>query len=213
MTKTSWRIIKMNKTLTISLVAALGVAGGGAYVLMDSDTNYSEYVPEPVTALIGDYLPDNFKAVPQTVSEVPQYTTMVEEPIEEIVEDTDQIMEQGIQQVEPQVEEFVEDIPDQQAVEQVVEQDNLEQDDEGVVEIAMQEIQARINETSVPMGSTSSDPKVVVIEEKIVAASTKISKLDLENKELEDKFQKILRKNRELAKRLQEIDDQLAQLN
>ena len=219
----------MNKVLTISLVAVLGVLGGGAYLLSESDKNFSEYVPEPVTSLIGDYLPDNFKAKQQTivenVVETPQYSTMVEETVE-VVEDSVQI-EPEVQEVALPVESVQEVVDEdtqqntQQEIEQVTEQDVeesaeqdvLEQSDENVVELAMQEIQKSLDDASMPVEVTSNNPKAKVIEKKIVAASTKISKLDIENKVLEEKFQNILRKNRELAKQLQEMDKQLVKPN
>lgn len=212
----------MNKTLTISLVTALGVVGGGSYMLMNSDKNFSEYVPEPVTSLIGDFLPDNFKAEQQLVVEMPQSSIAVEESIQinedftQVVEDSVQVPEDSVQ-IEQEVQEVVEENTQEkiieQAIEQTPQQDVLEQNDENIVELAMQEIQKGLDEVSTPEKITSKNPKAKIIEKKIVDVSTKISKLDMENKELEEKFQNILRKNRELAKQLQAIDKELAQSN
>jgi hypothetical protein len=219
----------MNKTLTISLVAALGVVGGGAYMLMDSDKNFSEYVPEPVTALIGDYLPSNFKTEQQDIVET-QISGIVEdtaEVVEDYADAQDSVQMEEVQQSAPQIEETLEVVEEnntqqiennydpapQQTVEQSAEQNDLKQGDDNVVDLAMKEIQESLNEVSNQVEVTSNNPKAKIIEEKIVAVSNKISKLDMENKKLEEKFQNVLRENRELAKQLHDIDQQLTQSN
>jgi len=210
----------MNKTLTISLVAALGVIGGGSYLMMKSDKNFSEYVPEPVSALIGDYLPENFKAKQQSqieekieemVEAAPQNSNIISERVEEVeipVEIENQVeMEQTTLQKAEDLQEIEANTPQQN------EKDASDQSNENVVDIAMQEIQNDLNGISSVNNTASNDPKVMVIEKKIVAVSSEISKLDMENRELKEKFQNILRKNRELAKQLQTIDKQLTRSN
>ena len=96
----------MNKKLTISLVVALGVLGGGTYMIMDSDKNLSEFIPEPVTALIGDYLPDNFKVKHEVIYEDSLDTDVVEDSIQ-VDEDANQVVE-VIDQVAEDVNQVVE---------------------------------------------------------------------------------------------------------
>ncbi len=191
----------MNKTLTISLVAALGLVGGGAYMLMGTNKNFSEYVPNSVSSMLGDYLPSSFKA-----ESIIEPTIAVEESIQfeaQIQEETQEVVIIEPQAEEPQAE-YIEE-------EQVEQQQEVEQNDDNAVSIAMDEIQKSINEVSTPLAveGTRDNPKVNSITKKIDDANTQISKLDIENKELEERFQNILRKNRELAKKLQEIDKQL----
>ncbi len=208
----------MNKTLTISFVVALGVVGGGAYLLTSSDKNFSEYVPDPVTALMGDYLPDNFKAeqqsIAETIVEAPHNSILIEKPIQ--IEVGSIQVEREVHQAVPEGEVVVQEVAEENTLQNAqkdIEQGSLEQSDESAVEIAMQKIQKSLDEISTPTDVTSNHPKAKIIEKKIIVASSKISKLDIENQKLEEKFQNILRKNRKLAKKLQEIDKQLVQSN
>ncbi len=206
----------MNKMLTISLVAALGVVGGGSYMLMSSDKNFSEYVPESVSSLIGDYLPDNFKPAQQEIIDTSSGTASVKENNTTLAENSVpatfevqqvQIQPEAIAEIQPQ--EIVKN--SNSVVEEETIQITSDQSNESVVEIAMQEIRNDLNGVSKAVGTASNNPKATIIENKIVTVGTKISKLDLENKELKEKFENILRKNRELAKQLQAIDKQLTQ--
>ena len=195
----------MNKTLTISLVAALGLVGGGAYTLISTDKNFSEYVPDTVSSMLGDYLPESLKA--KTISD----STVI---IEEYVKETEPQIQQEEAQQEPQEEVVVIDSQTEsiEKADQEIEQQVQEQNNDNAVAIAMDEIQKSINEVSpsTAIEKTPNNSNASNITKKIDEASMKISKLDIENKALEEKFQNILRKNRELAKKLQEIDKQLA---
>ncbi len=194
----------MNKTLTISLIAALGIAGGGAYVLMDSDKSFADYVPDSVSSIVGDYIPGFTKSETMTISATDTMDVvapqMQEAPLSQIPsqEAMQELTQETSQQIEPQVEP-------------VVEQQLMEKNDDNAVEIAMDEIQKSLNEIAeIAPVTTSKNPKAVKIGKKIEDATSKLTKIDLENKELEEKFQNILRKNRELAKKLQAIDKQIA---
>jgi len=207
--------------LTTSLVTVLGVAGAGGYLFMNPDKNFSEYVPEPITSLIGNYLPNQLKAeavieVSEIVEEQIQVETMPDEQqqheevvlmeAQELVEEDiqDNAQQNAQQEVMPQADESGETLTDQ---------DFLIQDDDSSVKSAMDEIQKSINEESAPIKLTANDPKAKLIVKKIDDTESKITKLDAENEALEEKFQQILRKNRELAKQLQAIDKQLANIN
>jgi predicted RNase H-like nuclease (RuvC/YqgF family) len=135
------------------------------------------------------------------MEEVQQSAPQIEETLEVVEENNTQ-----------QIENNYEPAP-QQTVEQSAEQNDLKQGDDNVVDLAMKEIQESLNEVSNQVEVTSNNPKAKIIEEKIVAVSNKISKLDMENKKLEEKFQNVLRENRELAKQLHDIDQQLTQSN
>ncbi len=190
----------MNKTLTISLVAALGLVGGGTYMLMGTDKNFSEYVPDTVSSMLGDYLPESLKA--KTISDS---TVIIEEYVKE--EEEPQIQQEAQKEVV-----VIDSQGESVTAEQEAEQQVQEQNKDDAVSIAMDEIQESINEIPNPLAveKTPENSNVSNITQEIDNASMKISKLDIENKELEERFQNILRKNRELAKKLQEIDKQLA---
>ncbi len=190
----------MNKILTTALVAVLGIAGLSGYIFMNPDKNFSEYVPAPITSMVGNYLPRQLTVEPVMTP----FTTETDEP--KPSENTVAIKE-----------------PTQVKLPQEVKKHNITAkdackiaaNDENAVEIAMCEIQKSINEVSDPIPSlmVSDNPKAKKIAKKIDEASFKISKLAVENKKLETKFQNILRKNRELAKKLQAIDQQLVSGN
>lgn len=218
--KTGWRIIKMNKLATISLVTVLGVAGGGAYMAMNPDkaSEFAQYIPEPVTGLMNEYLPEDFK---------PDFLT------QNVVVESDQQASQE-QMIDPQqgesgvfLDNQVSDAEQaQQAAEEVVENsmENMT-DEQDVMNVSMGEIQDAlgkelekdINEpveaVAVVNNEVSSNPKVAKIEKKIIGINDEISKLDSENEQLKDTFQQILKKNRELAEQLKAIDEKLTATN
>ncbi len=193
----------MNKMLTVSLVAVLGVVGGGAYVYMNPEKNFSQYIPEPVTNLLGDYIPGFSESDTSTGS------TIV---IEEYVEEEKPLME-------PQVEaEPVQPLAEPLEMQQVAEEQLQSQSDDNVVSEVMDDIQKSINEVSVDevvenKKANNDNPQVISLEQEIDQVSNEIVKLDFENNQLEEKFQIILRKNRDLAKQLKEIDEKLATAN
>ena len=212
----------MNKLATISLVTVLGVAGGGAYLTMNPDkaSELTQYIPEPVTGLMNEYLPDDFK--PDFLT---QSNTVVESDLQ-VAED--QMAPQQDESVVFQDNNTQQDSQTelaQEAAEEVVENsmDEVEvSNEQDVMNVAMEEIQDALGkelarQTNEPVAAVKEDisnnPKAVKIVQKIDVINAEISKLDSENEQLKDTFQQILKKNRELAEKLKAIDEELTASN
>ncbi len=201
----------MNKLATISLVTVLGVAGGGAYMAMNPDkaSDFAQYIPEPVTGLMNEYIPEEYKPAFLTQNAIVE--------TQEVVQD---------QMAAPQQDESVFEEPTQAPVANNM-QDNAEHvnNDQDFLNESMQEIQSELGEeltekTAEPVQAVaavertrSSNPKAANIEKKIDGVNAEISKLDSENEQLKDRFQQILKKNRALAEQLKEIDEKLTATN
>ncbi|MCF6188887.1 MAG: DUF3375 domain-containing protein [Cocleimonas sp.] len=208
----------MNKLATISLVTVLGVAGGGAYMAMNPDkaSEFAQYIPEPVTGLMNEYLPEDFKPAFLTQNTIVETEEFVEEQGVSPQQD-ESVVFQDNQNEEEQAQEAAEEV-----VANSMEEVNDEQD---VMNVAMDEIQDALGkelaeQTSEPVDAVSAvkkevsnNPKAVKIEQKIDGINAEISKLDSENEQLKDRFQQILKKNRELAEQLKAIDEQLTATN
>jgi len=201
----------MNKLATISLVTVLGIAGGGAYMAMNPDkaSEFAQYIPEPVTGLMNEYIPEEYKPAFLTQNSAIETEGFVEE-----------------QAVEPQQEESIFQESQQANIDPAqnsVEMGNNDQQvssEQEVLDESMQEIQdelaVEITEPTQVVAAEkplSSDPKAAKIEKKINGVNIEISKLDSENENLKNRFQQILKKNRELAEQLKEIDEKLTATN
>lgn len=180
------------KILTVSLLAVLGLAGG-AYTVMNTDImdnpeltelNLSQYIPEFIAGLIGIEKTDVFS---DEIDTSPSFTTDEQVEADPFVEEVEQVEE---------VEE-----------ELVVENTPIEEEVIKEVEIESQEQLLTSNNTT----PSKLDGENVSMQ--IQAANSEIYKLDIENKELEMLFQKILKQNRSLAEELRELDEKIAAIN
>ncbi len=214
----------MNKLATISLVTVLGVAGGGAYMAMNPDKapDLAQYIPESVTGLMNEYIPEEYKPAFLTQHLVVEAEDVVQDQSfapqqEESVVSQDNVEQDNQMNSAEQAQEAAEEV-----VANSMEGVNDEQD---VMNVAMEEIQDALGKELAEQGNepvetvaeiekeASSNPKAIKIEKKIDGINAEISKLDSENEQLKDRFQQILKKNRELAEQLKAIDEQLTATN
>ncbi len=180
----------MNNKLTISLLAVLGIAGGG-YMMKDSlpdlDMNLTQYIPEPITSILG------LETSAETNSEV---ASMDAEQMD--VTDT----------ATAAVNDMIEEL-------EVTDNAQAEQDifmkapaAAPIEEAAVEEVAPVTQETQV-----QGDANSTKIESKIQENNSEITRLSLENTDLEKRFQEILKKNRSLAEELKQLDEKIAQSN
>ncbi len=196
----------MNKILTTALLAVTTIAGAGGYLYANPDKNFAEYIPESVSSLVGDYLPSQLK---ETI------VGAGSEGVQPVTQPAAQAQVQQVQEKEVVLIEAHEDIaPQTEGLANEVGSNTNNNSEDDAVKNVMTEIQSRLNEVSEPkpnlVTTTSNDPKAKLLVKKINDTSSKILKLDIENKALEEKFQQIIKKNRELAKKLQAIDKELS---
>lgn len=188
----------MNKLTAVSLVAVLGVVGGGAYMMKDSETGfdmnnlnlsqYAEYIPEPITSLFGI---ESSETSPEDTA-----TTAVNEMIDSLDDTNTEMVETA--EVETQTDDqlFMQDAKvEPEATEEMV------------------EVEAETTKVVVEDVVSNNNPATGNIEAQIESNNSEITRLETENKSLEERFQNILKKNRSLANELKELDAKLANVN
>lgn len=219
----------MNTKLTISLVVLLAVAGG-TYMTMGTDTNLKQYIPSAPQSLV-QYLPDPVKSflsddatdgsdenIDTGLDNINSEDQLVESEFVEESEQSEEVVE--VEQTEPeQVEES------NQGEDTVMSEDgeSLEAESEELRMEIQQEIQDNIENTSLVSPLTVDDTTkesavnhneanqdAMALEKMIKEINNEIAMLDVDNQQLEQTFQKILRENRTLAERLRELDKQIA---
>ena len=211
----------MNKLATISLVTVLGVAGGGAYMAMNPDkaSEFAQYIPEPVTSLMNEYIPEEYKPAFLTQNTVVETEEILEEQGVSTQQDESVVFQENNQNEAEQAQA-------QAAAEEVVANStNDASGEQDAMRVSMGEIQETLgkelaNDRNEPVEvladvkkEISSNPKVAKIENKIEGINAEISKLDSENEKLKNTYQQILKKNRELAEQLKAIDEKLKVTN
>jgi len=214
----------MNKLATISLVTVLGVAGGGAYMAMNPDkaSEFAQYIPEPVTGLMNEYIPEEYKPAFLTQHLVLETEDVVQDQSFAPQQDESVVYQDNVEQGNQMnsAEQA------QEAAEEVV-ANSMEgvSDEQDVMNVSMEEIQDALGKELAEQANepveavaeiekeASNNPKVSNIEKKIDGINAEISKLDSENEQLKNTFQQILKKNRALAEQLKEIDEQLTATN
>ncbi|HIQ16077.1 MAG TPA: hypothetical protein EYH38_11020 [Leucothrix sp.] len=223
----------MNKLATISLVTVLGVAGGGAYMAMNPDkaSEFAQYIPEPVTSLMNEYIPEEYKPAFLTKNTVVETEEILEEKGSSTQQDESVVFQENNQNEAEQMQEQMQAQEQEQAQAQAAAEEvvaNSTDDASGeqnVMRVSKGETQETLgkelaNDRNEPVEvladvkkEISSNPKVAKIENKIEGINAEISKLDSENERLKNTFQQILKKNRELAEQLKAIDEKLKVTN
>lgn len=200
------------KIITISLAAVLGVAGG-AYMLVNSGMNFTQYIPESISKYLGT---SEVEESSEFVDNAPTfiYEEQEEEQEEEQVK-TEQALENTEQPVESSESVEVEEIEVQKQAsesvssEPVPEPEPVKNTADTHNESAEDQVYREIAETV----NKNMSSEEVRIAEQIQSANSEIYKLVAENKELEALFQKIIKQNRALAEKLRELDGKIAALN
>ena len=213
----------MNKIL-LSIVAILGL-GAGAYYLLPQDqiNQYAKYLPEPVSSLLVKEVVDTSVDVvseesPDAVSEEPSVASNRLENATNSQQDgfVDQTpmgqsssvagdnTENQQQNENPQAEEQMAQAAAPEPKQEVINQP---------VEAQATAKQVKANSPSTVAKTQKMTPEMEKLQKEIDKVQKSISKLDGENSALETRFQKILKKNRDLAIELKKIDQQLEATN
>lgn len=196
----------MNKVL-LAVATVLGLGAGGYYLLPQDQINqYAKFLPEPVasfltTEVVGsDEIAEN-DAVDDVIADAPPVQDLSQLQATEnnpIVEENAFVAENPVQQEVDSVSNVVEEIATQEIVEQEV------------VETAPTPVDSA---SKAEVASKNMTPEVSKLQKELDAVQKSISSLDSENVVLEERFQKILRKNRDLALELKKINEQIESTN
>ncbi len=174
------------KKILVSLALLVGVAAG-SYMMLSKDNgfNISKYLPEPISNFIkGDKVSQNI-----TEQEVLSETVELEESIVEEVQEESHENSQNLEHHDN---------------EQVTQNKEAHEMSSTVADVSDQT--KAVNDAKVVIAS----PEVVKLEGELNNMNSSISKLDLENEQLQNKFKNMLKKNRELASKLKTIEGEIA---
>lgn len=198
------------KIITISLAAVLGVAGG-AYMLMNSGMNFTQYIPESISKYLGT---SEVEESSEFVDNAPTfiYEEQEEEQEEEQVK-TEQALENTEQPVESSESVEVEEIEVQKQASESVSSEPVPEPIKNTADTHNESAEDQVYREIAETVNKSMSSEEVRIAEQIQSANSEIYKLVAENKELEALFQKIIKQNRALAEKLRELDGKIAALN
>lgn len=199
----------MNKIL-LSIAAVLGLGAGAYYFLPQAQINqYAQYLPESISSiLVKEEVDENQEFVSEDediVQEKNQLNVNNEIPQNSVQEDTQENNSpaQTVQQIQINQQE---EIRDEQTPNG--EQIALERESQVSQQAAERpEPQPQVSK------SQNSSPEMKKIQKEIEKVQKTISKLDNENEGLQNRFQEILKKNRDLALKLKQIDEKLGGTN
>jgi len=202
----------MNKIL-LSIAAVLGLGAGAYYFLPQNQINqYAQYLPESISSfLIKEEVDASQEVVTATEEDVQlkDQEKFNKEIPQNAIQEGVQVHNDVVQTVES-AQEDQQQIRDEKipAVEQTKQKDS--QLTQQTVEKSAPQHQAPLPQVS---KTQNSSPEMKKIQKEIEKVQKTISKLDNENEGLQNRFQKILKKNRDLAIKLKQIDEKLGSTN
>lgn len=217
-------MIYMNKKTTLLGVLGLAVVSGAGYLYTSGQASQlpqqiGQYLPE----VVRDYLPASFS--PQSAASEQVVETDEAEPIDDQVVDTEiPIAEESMEEmnandanmalsensdetskINVSSEEFVEGETDNEAGLADINSDIVDE-----IEQPVSQLDETIEKnTESPIVDVQVTREIQELEQQLSEVNSQLGGLDSEKLELEDKFQNVLKQNRALAAKLEEIDQQL----
>ena len=192
--------------LVLSVVAVVILAGGGYFFFAPNakDLNLMQYVPESIAA----YLPAGTETEVVDLSSEPfLQENSVDQTEETVSQVTEMDSDPEIIEVQPIINENIADAADPLVDKRV--ETNAQSAKEIITKAPIKVAEPIVQQKQQEEILTKKPPEVIKLENKLVDMNSSISELDNENEKLQQKFKEMLKKNKDLALTLSQIEEKL----